>query len=191
LSISYNEQYNLCAGIYFAFSNKNANKRILSVSHGKAKRDKIKLMFPYNHYETYTKENFIISCLYIMFIKKPSSLIASVQELKDLDEKKAMAFKNEIIHYRKFLKEDIERLKIEEGNNIPFSIIKDKYRKNEIKWFTFYFYIIVKNVNIDNLESSRIDGFLYRNIKKLLLYVTFSEKSIMEVKQLMVDTIEI
>ena len=189
--LSYSQQYDLVAGIYFAFSNKKANKRTLSVSHGKEKRDNMKLVFPYNHYEGFTKENFIVSVLYIMFTKKPSSLMSAVQDLKELDVKKAMQFKNEIIHYRKYLLDDIERLKIEEGTNIPFSIIKDKYRKNEIKWFTFYFFIIVKGVNVQELEKSRVDGFLYNNIKKLLLYVTFSEKSIMEVKQLMQDTIQI
>jgi len=189
--LSYNDQYNILAGIWTVFHNKNPKKRALSVSHGKAKRDKMKKIFPYNQYENYTKENFIISVLYIMFTKKSSSLIATVQELKDLSEKDAMKFKNEIIHYRKYLLDDIERIKIEDGNNIPFETIKEKYRNNEIKWFTFYFYIIVKGVDIVELENSRIDGFLYNNIKKLLLYVTFSEKSIMEIKQVMQDTIEI
>lgn len=189
--LNFNTQYDVISGIYFCFSNKKANKRSLSVSHGKAKRDKMKKIFPYNHYEEYTKENFIVSSLYIMFTKKPSSLMAAVQELKDLNEKSAMKFKNEIIHYRKHLLDDIERLKIEEGTNISFSIIKEKYRKNEIKWFTFYFFTVVKGIDTKELEKSRIDGFLYNNIKKLLLYVTFSEKSMMEVKTLMQDTIKI
>ena len=189
--LSYNDQYNILAGIWTVFHNKNPKKRSLSVSHGKAKRDKMKNIFPYNQYENYTKENFIVSVLYIMFTKKSSSLIAAVKELKELNKKDAMKFKNEIIYYRKFLLEDIEKIKIEDGNNVSFEIIKDKYRKNEIKWFTFYFYIIVKGIDIKELENSRIDRFLYNNIKKLLLYVTFSEKSIMEIKQVMHDTIEI
>ncbi len=189
--LSYQEQYGIAAGCYFAFSNKNNKKRVLSVNHGKAKRDKMKKVFPYRNYEEYSKENFIISVLYVMFTKKPSSLMSAVQELKELDQKEAMKFKNEIIHYNKYLRDDIEMLKIEEGNNISFDYIKQKYRQDEIKWYTFYFYILVKGVDTKELESSRVDGFLYNNIKKLLLYVTFSQKSIMTVKELMLDTIEI
>jgi hypothetical protein len=190
LSLNYSEQYSIGAGIYFAFNTKNS-KRTLSVSHGKAKRDKMKAVFPYKHYEEWSRENFIIASLYIMFIKKPSSLISTFSELKDLDEKEVMKFKNEIIHYRKFLMEDIKMLQIQEGNSPSFEVIKKMYRKNEIKWFTFYFYIIVKGIDIGELEKSRIDGFLFRNIKKLLLYITFSQKSMMEIKALMKDTIQI
>jgi len=189
--LSYNEQYDILAGIWTVFHNKNPKKRVLSVSHGKAKRDKMKNIFPYNQYENYTKENFIVSVLYLVFTRKPPSLIAAVRDLKDLNERNAMKFKNEIIHYRKYLLDDIEKLKIEDGNNISFEVIKNKYRKNEIKWFTFYFYIIVKGVDTEELQKSRIDGFLYNTIQKLLLYITFSEKSIMEIKQVMQDSIKI
>lgn len=188
--LGYQEQYNILAGIYFTFRNKKANKRQLSVSHGKAKRDKAKLIFPYNRYEEYTRENFIISALYIMFIKKPSSFIAAMQELKELDKKDAMQFKNEIIYYRKFLMDDIERLRIEEGTGIALATIKSKYRKKEIKWFTFYFYVSVKGVE-EALQQSRVDNYLYYSIKKLLLYITFSEKSKTQIKMLMQDTIDL
>jgi hypothetical protein len=189
--LGYQDQYSIVAGIYFAFNSKSKNKkRTLSVTHGKTKRDKMKSVFPYNLYEEWTRENFIIASLYIMFVNKPSSLISAFGCLKDLDEKSVMVFKNEIIYYRKFLKEDIEKIKMMEPNP-SYKFMANLYRKNEIRWFTFYFFIVVKNVDIDKILKSRIDGFLYNNIKSLLLYVTFSQKSMMEVKELMLDTIDI
>jgi len=189
--LSYNEQYNIMGGVYFAFNSKSTKaKRTLSVSHGKQKRDKMKAVFPYKQYEEWTKENFVIASLYINFVKKPSSLISAFSELKDLDEKEVMTFKNEIIHYRKFLKEDIEKIKMMEPSP-SYEFMADLYRKNEVKWYTFYFFVIVKNINIDKIMKSRIDGFLFKSIKSLLLYVTFSQKSMMEIQELMKDTIEI
>ena len=178
-------------GVYFAFNSKAKNKkRTLSVSHGKTKRDKMKAVFPYNRYEEWSKENFILCALYINFIKKPSSLISAFQELKVIDEKDVMTFKNEIIYYRKFLKEDIEKILMNEPNP-SYEYMSKAYRKNEIRWYTYYFYIVVKNINEQDILKSRIDGFLYKNIKSLLLYVTFSEKSMMEVKKLINDVIDI
>jgi len=189
--LGYNEQYNIMAGVYFAFSTKSKNaKRTLSVSHGKAKREKMKAVFPYNQYEEWSRENFILGALYINFVKKPSSLISAFQELKDLDEKAVMTFKNEIIYYRKFLKEDIDKIMLNEPNP-SYEYMAEAYRKNEIHWYTYYFYVIVKNIDVNKILKSRIDGFLYKNIKSLLLYVTFSQKSMMEVKNLMNDVIEI
>jgi len=189
--LSYNDQYNIMAGIYFTFNSKSKNKkRTLSVQHGTAKRDKMRAVFPYNKYEEWSRENFIIAALYIMFTNKPSSLISAFTELKDLEEKKVMKFKTEIIYYRKYLKEDIEKIKILEPTP-SYKFMTSAYRKNQIKWFTFYFYITVKNISIEEISNSRIDGFLVRNIKSLLLYVTFSQKSMMEIKELMKDTIEI
>jgi hypothetical protein len=189
--LSYNDQYNILAGIYFTFTNGKSNKRTLSVNHGKAKRDKMKGLFPYKNYELWTKENFIIASLYIMFTNKPSSFITACEMLTELDEKKAMEFKTEIIHYRKFLKEDIEKLILENGTSLNLEIMKSYYRKNTIKWYTFYFYIVVSNQDRNKIKKSKIDGFLLKNIEKLLLYITFSEKSMMEVKALMQDNIEI
>jgi len=188
--LSFNDQYNIMGGIYFTFNNKKQNKRSLSVSHSQKKRDNMKNIFNYSKYEDWTKENFIVACLYINFIKKPSSFISSFEELNELDKKVAYSFKNEIIHYRKFFREDLEKIKIEEGG-LSFEYIRNAYRKNEIKWYTFYFYLLASNQDISKLEKSRIDAFLYRRITKMLLYITFSQKSIIEMRELIKDVIEI
>ena len=41
--LSYNEQYNIVAGIFVSFNSKT-DKRTLAVSHGKKKRDDMKRM---------------------------------------------------------------------------------------------------------------------------------------------------
>lgn len=190
MSLSYNDQYNIAAGCYFAFSNKKCNKRTLSVSHSKQKRDKMKNILHYSKYENWSKENFIVAVLYINFEKKPSSLISLLNELNDLDDKDAMKFKNEIIYYKKFLNDDITNISIEEGNNISYEYMVNKYRKKQIKWYTFYFYLVVSN-NIERVQKSRIDSNLLLSIKKLLLYITFSQDSMMQIKKIMQDGIKI
>jgi hypothetical protein len=190
MGLSYNEQYNIATGIHMAFSNKKS-ARILSVSHGQKKRDQMKSSFPYKQYENWTKSNFIIACLYVAFKKSPSSVNSMYAALSDVEEREVLTFKNEIIYYRKFLQEDINYIKINEGNSVNIDTITELYRNNKIKWFTFYFYVIVSGTDQAKLERSRINGYLLRKIKKLLLYVTFSEKSMMEIKQIMKEGIDI
>ena len=187
--LSYNDQYNILAGVYVSFNSK-IDKRTLSVSHKKKKRDSMKAIFPYCTYESWSRENFIVASLYIMFKKSPSSLIKAINFLREIEEKEVQKFKNEIIYYRKFLQEDINKIKLEEPSPSLDFMIK-KYTSNQIYWFTFYFYLVVSNTDIEKLTKSRVQGILYKKIRKLLLYVTFSQKSMNSIKQLMKDTIAI
>jgi len=188
MGLSYNEQYNICSGIFMAFNNKS-NKRILSVSHGKEKREIMKQIFPYKQYESWTKENFILACLYIMFTKSPSSLNSSYELLVDIEEKNIMKFKNEILYYKKYLIDDINRINIE-SFDVSLDYIISEYRLGKIKWYTFYFYILVNN-EMEKINKSRINKHLMEKINKLLLYITFSEKSVLEIRKLMKENISI
>lgn len=190
MGLSYNDQYNIASGIWTSFSAKNS-KRILAVSHKQKKRDSIKSRFPYRTYELWTKSNFIIASLYVCFHRSPSSLNSMYDLLSEIEEIDIMRFKNEIIHYRKFLIEDLERIRIEESNNVSLEYMIQEYRNSKIKWYTFYFFLVVSGVDISKIERSRINGHLLKKIRKLLLYVTFSEKSMLEVKSIISDTIEI
>lgn len=193
MSIGYDHLYNITAGIHSAFASKKIGKRVLSVNHPRKKRDSIEKIFPTNKYNNTTKENFVLYNLYINFKEGPSSLIGAVDKLRDLEISKAIKFKNEIINYRKFLKEDIDRINIEESTvNLNYMI--NEYRQNRIKWFTFYFYLEISNepgASLEELNKSRINSHLIHKIEKLLLYVSFSDKSKNKVKELMSDRIKI
>jgi hypothetical protein len=190
MGLSYYDMYNISSGIQLAFTRKTS-KRLLTVSHGKNKRDQMEKVFPVSKYKDWSRENFIVACLYINFIKSPSSFEDGLVLLRDLDEKEVFKFKNEIINYRKFLTEDINRIKVEEGSNPGLDYMIKEYRENRIKWYTFYFYLVVSNTDMEKLSRSRLNGFLLKKIKRLLLYITFSEKSMLMVKELMKDGIEI
>ena len=191
MSIGYGEMYNITAGIFSAFSAKNPTKRVLSVNHSIEKRDKILNIFPDNKYKITTKENFVLYTLYINFKESPSSLMGAIDKLRDLDIKKALKFKNEIINYKKFLKEDIDRIIIEESN-VDLNYMLNEYKKNKIHWFTFYFFVEASNeegASLAEISKSRINKKIVSNIEKLLLYVSFSDKSKILIKGLMEDSI--
>jgi len=189
MGLGYSEMYNISGGVYFTFNNKKANKRMLSVKHNKEKRDKLSSIFPTSKYQNWTRENFIIACLYINFKLSPSSFISSIEMLKDIEQKEIFNFKNEILQYNLFLKQDLEYL-VNVGNLNLNSVIKE-YKLNNIKWYTLYFYILAEGKMLDILEKTRVSSYLARKIKKLLLYVTFSDKSITKVRTLIKSTINI
>lgn len=190
MSLGYRDMYDIFCGVQLAFTRKT-EKRLLSVAHPQTKRDQMEKIFPVNQFKDWTKENFIIANLYINFYKSPSSFEDGLEFLRDIDNDKVYKFKNEILNYRKFLIEDIQRIKIEEGSNPGLDYMISEYRSNKIKWYTFYFYVIVSNTNQEQLLRSRLNGFLLKKIKRLLLYVTFSEKSMLMVRELMKDEIQI
>lgn len=186
--LAYKDMYNITCGILMAFKN-NSDKRLLSVNHPLKKMNSFEQIFPVSKYSEWTRENFIIAVLYINFYKSPSSINSCIDLLRDLDKSDVLRFKNEIINYRTFLIQDIEKLKID-SEHINIDYMTNLYRNNRIKWYTYYFYIIVSGQDINKLLSSRINGHLLRKIKILLLYVTFSEKTMLLVKELLNDIIE-
>jgi hypothetical protein len=178
------------AGIYFAFSNKNTTKRSLSVRHTKEKIEKMRTHWDSTKYESYTRENFIILCLYINFTKSPSSCTSAFTKLAETSLDEAIKFKNAIINYKIELIKDIEFLQNLYGNSIDLRTITHHYRKNDIKWFTYYFYVKVSN-STEKVKTSRIDKNLYSKITTLLLYVTFSERSYKIIDKILKDNIKI
>jgi len=190
MSISFNDMYNITAGMNTAFTTPKIKRRTLTINHNQKKRDKMKFSFPVSKYEEWTRENFIIANLYVNFNRSSSSISSAMSELSAIDKEQVMGFKNEIIYYRKFLKEDLERIFSEEGN-IDLEYMIEEYRTHKIKWFTFYFYLIGTGQDIEKISRSRINGILIKKIEKMLLYVTFSEKSIIEMRELINSRINI
>jgi Fe2+ or Zn2+ uptake regulation protein len=192
MSLSYFEMYNAAAGIYMTFSNTSKNKkRLLTVKHTENKRQKMKSVFPVNKYKLWTKENFIIACLYVNFKKSPSSLYKAIEFLDEIEDSEVHKFKNEILYYKKYVKEDMDHVLITEGTGVSTDFMIKEYRNNNIQWYTLHFFLLAKNESLDDYLSSRVNAKLIRSIKNLLLYITFSDKSVQNMKSLLRSTVEI
>ena len=175
--LNYAVQYNVSYGIFLTFKN-NLPKRSFSVNHKKDKVDKMKILFPYQKYETYTRENFIAACLYIMYTFNPSSFNKMLDYLRNIDYNNIIKFKNDIINYQINLQQDITFLR-EKYCNPTLKDILQELKDNKIKFYTFYFYIRVKEINIDTIiDNSRVLGSFVQRIKQLLLFITFKEEAI-------------
>lgn len=183
----------MSGGIFHTFSSRTSKRRSFAINHSQKKMDKMKLIFPISKYQLKTKENFILANLYVNFKENPSSLMGAIKKLEDLKDSDVLIFKNEIVNYRKFLKDDIERIKIQ-GNKVSLDYMLREYKKGKIYWFTFYFYLEASqdpNATLENLKKSRINIMLIQRIEKLLLYVSFSKESRELIKKLMQDKIDI
>jgi len=187
--LSYYEMYDIVGGIWITFSNKRAKKRSLSVNHSEKTRDDVQSYFPERKYKDWTKENFIIANLYVNFNFSPSSMSKAIEHLTNADEKDIFKFKNELMNYNKFLTEDLDRLKVEDIT-INSENIMEEYRNNKIKWFTFYFFMMYFG-DLEKYEKSRVNGYLIKKIRKMLMFITFSQKSMSRVKLLINDKIEL
>lgn len=153
--------------------------RLLSVGHSQEVLDKNKKFFPYSKYESYTKENFVLCCLYIMFYKSPSSINSMFSFLKDIDKDEVQAFKNNLLNYKQIIINDVELI----SQNNSIDKVFELYQKNKIQFYSLWWYLKYNNIDIEKIEESRIRGRLLQKIKSLLLYVTFSEKSLEYIKQ--------
>lgn len=186
--MTYDEQYDIYHGIFMTFD-KNSKKKTMAVRHGQKKRDEVKAMFPWRQYEHYTKSVFILACLYVNFVKMPSSAISGIQDLANTSMHDIQLFKDSIIQYKKYLKDDLNKLSQQFGTNVKFDDITNAYRQGEVKWYTWYFYLSVSGQDVNKLERSRINGLLYKKIKSLLLFVSFSQESMLLTKKIMSDNL--
>lgn len=178
--LSFDEQYNISQGIFLSFKN-NAKKRQLSVNHSEKVRAKFKYLIP-TRFETYTKENFILTCLYISFTKSPSSYNSFLDILREIDfNKDTTKFKDIIINYKFYLNKDINLIRENYGSG-NISILFSEYSKNNIQFYTLFFYLKYTNTDLDNLST--VQTIYINKIKVLLLYITFSEKSLINITKL-------
>jgi hypothetical protein len=186
--LSYNEQYQILAGIHYAFANES-KERVLCTSHSPDKIQKMKMFMKHTKYESTSKQNFIIICLYTELKFSLSSLhdmMTKVSSYTDADIKEIYTFKNKIVNYRLHLSKDIEYINNNYGGKTSFDSIILAYRHDKINWFTMYYYGVYNKINLDKVKKSRRFGKLIRKIETLLLYITFSDKTV----QKMMDTLD-
>jgi hypothetical protein len=174
--------YNISQGIFLV--NKNQSKqRQLSVGHSEKVRERFKYAFP-KRYTNFTKENFILTCLYINFSKSPSSFDRFLEILKELDfNTSVLPFKNSIVNYKHFIGEDVNYLKSTYGKPTIEQMFTE-YSNHKIHFYTLWFYIRFQVENIDDYKYSNIQQIIINKVKIILLYITFSEESLAYIKSL-------
>lgn len=175
--LSYNQQYDISNGIFLTYDSQ-LEKRLLHSRHGEGVRSKMKNLFPYHKYETTTKENFVMTCVYIMFTKSPSSFRGMVSELREVEEKEVQDFKYKILNYNDYIGKDIEYLKNNYGNctyQQAFRAFVDK----KINFFTLWFYILFNpDINRDTIRKSRSLAHILRKIEFIMKFLTFKQESV-------------
>ena len=159
--------------------------RLLHSRHGQGVRDKLQSSFPYRRFESKNKQTFILACLYIIFKKTPSSYRGMVLELKEIDMKEVSAFKHEIMHYNDLIKLDINYLIKNFGGVLTGDKMLREYLSNNIKFYTLWFYYLINpNEDIEKLKNSRVFSHVYRKLKYIMMFLTFSEESVNEIELL-------
>lgn len=183
--LNYGIQYDIANGVFLTFRN-NLAKRTLKVSHGNIKRDKLKDLFPYSKYETFTRENFIGTCLYIMYKHYPSSIYKMLEYLVEVKQEDVIIFKNQIMQYKSYVNQDVIYLREKYGDPTLNSVVKE-LKKGNIKFYTAWFFLKRTNTNIEEyINQNRINGAIVQKIKQLMLFITFSEKAL-EIIDLLFD----
>ena len=176
--LPYNKQYDLANGIFLTFD-QQLDYRLLHSRHGAGVRDKMKMSFPYHKYEAVTKETFLLSCVYIMFTKAPSSYRGLVNELRDLDLKEISKFKASIINYNDYIQKDIKYIIKEYGGNVNYQNLIRDFIDKKIQFYTLWFYLVfAPDVDIEILKESRVFSHVYRNLKFIMQFLTFKQESV-------------
>jgi len=178
----YGDQYNVLSGVFFAFHT-NSTEKILCVSHPAKKMDTMSKFYSYNKYSSWTKQNYIILCLYLNLNNSILSQHDMIQILNDVtkeDIKNVIKFKESIINYRREAHKDIQYLNDSFGGDMKYQGILQEYRKGNINWFTLWFYTSIK-LDKEKLLKSRIHKKLLNKIRVLTLYINFKEETFKEI----------
>lgn len=180
--LSYNKQYDISNGIFLTYDNQ-LSYRLLHSKHGQAVRDKMKSQFPFNKYETFTKENFIMTCVYLVFTKSPSSYRGLVEELREVDEKAVFKFKDGIINYRQYIRKDAEHIRSNYGANVTAQDILREFTQKNINFYTVHFFLLFHpETNREELKKSRVFGHVIRKLDFIMKFLTFKDESVEYVK---------
>ncbi len=181
--LSYKQQYDIANGIFITYDSQ-LDKRLLHSRHGEKVRSNLKSMFPHNKYDTTTKENFVMTCVYIMYAKSPSSFRSMVTELHEVDVKDIYEFKHKIINYNDYLGKDIGFLKDTYGNATYQQVFRSLIDK-KIEFYTAWFYVLFNpDINRDTIRKSRSLTHVLRKLEFLMKFLTFRTESVERIKVL-------
>jgi phosphoenolpyruvate synthase/pyruvate phosphate dikinase len=188
--LTFNQQYDIANGIFLTFD-KNLPMRKMTSNHTQQVRDKARHYFPYTKFETWTKERFAITIIYIMYKKNPPSFKNLGQMLYELDEKEVKSFKSDIVNYNLYVAKDVDYL-VQIYNSLPtIENIFFEYINGKIKFYTLWFYLKKIDADMNELMESRIKGVILRKIKNLLLFVTFNAEKLDKINILLKERLNI
>jgi len=184
--LTYNDQYQILAGVYYTFnlkknSSNNSSTPLLRVKHSTEKIERMKVFYSYNKYNTTTKHNFIIYCLYTALNNNLTSLHSMMEIMSSYtkdDIKIIIEFKNRIINYKLSIAKDISLILDRYNGKTPFENIIKMYRRKEINWFTMYYYGLYNDINFEGIRKSRRYKGLISKIEKLMLYISFRDSTL-------------
>jgi hypothetical protein len=172
--------YQISHGMFLTYHN-SLDYKLLHTNHKLKTIEKFESQFPVEKFKRKTKETFIVSCLYVIFTKAPSSFYKMVEELKNLDFDDVIEFKRKIMDYERYIKRDINLIK--EKGFVTKNDIINMYIKNEIMFYTVYFYLKFTN-QFESLKNSRVHKLIYKKLKFIMLFLSFKKESIEKIRKL-------
>ena len=149
--------------------------------HKKPTRDKMEPMFPVDKWSSRKKETFVLACLHIMFYKTPSSYASLVTELRAFDIKKVAKFKHLIVYYADYMRKDVSYLKEAYGSGINTQNVLSAFVNKDIEFYTAWWFI---KLNDEDFKPNRTYTHLLNRLKFIMLFLTFKEESIQNIKTL-------
>jgi len=178
--LSFNQQYDIAHGIFITYDTQ-LDKRLLHSRHKNATRENAKMFFPHQKWEAKTKELFVLSCLYIMFTKTPSSFRALLGELREVDIKDVAQFKHKIINNYDYISKDTQFLKEKYGSSITEQIILKEFIDNNIQFFTAYWFV---KLSKGDWVPGRTFTHVMRKLNFIMLFLTFKEDAVDKIRGL-------
>lgn len=178
--LPYYKQYDISNGIFITYDNQ-LDYRLLHSKHKQETRENMKMFFPYQKYESVTKETFVLSCIYIIFTKTPSSFRGFVSELREIEIKDVKLFKHKILNYQDYMIKDVKHLKNNFGSSIDPQKVLTEFLNNKIEFYTAYWYLKVCK---EEWVPGRTFSHIMRKLKFVMLFLTFKDESVKTIKQL-------
>ena len=184
--LSFNQQYDIANGIFITYDSQ-LDYRLLHSKHKQKTRESTKMFFPYQKWETRTKETFVLACIYVMYKKTPSSFRSFLGELREVDLKEVAKFKHIILNHQDFMAKDVAYLKETFGGGVEPQQVLKAYLDDKIQFYTAWWFIKLKH---EDWKPGRTFGHVLRKLKFVMLFLTFKEESVKRMRELF-DEIEL
>ena len=189
--LSFSNQYNIAGGIYYSYQNKS-NKKIFAVKHSEKTMERNKKFLNYHKFEQVTKQNFVLSCLYVILKNNPTSFIEFLKLLSEVDLKDVYNFKDDIKLYAKKIKDDVKYLK-ENNTTIDEKVVLQAFNNQKIQFYTAYFYLYFRYgmEKIEELSKSRLYGRIVNKLRFFAVYFTFKTSSLETIKNEIINQLDV
>ena len=178
--LSYNQQYDIANGIFITYDSQ-LDYRLMHSKHKSGTRENVRMLFPYQKWETRTKEVFVLACLYVVFTKTPSSFRSFVSELREVSMKEISKFKHIILNNQDFLAKDASFLQKTYGSSVDPQKVLKEYVDGKIQFYTAWWFI---KLNHEDFVPGRTFSHILRKLKFIMLFLTFKEDSIQRIREL-------